>query len=168
MAVAFSPEGQRIVSGGEDRTVHVWDAQSGSEIRQLTGHSDAIDSVIFGPKGKYIASAGHDKAVRIWDAKSGELIHSLEGHEKSVQGLVFTPDGEHLISVSPDRSIRFWDVEGGVNTFSLQGDPDWVATYCVAISPDGKRLAWGGGKIRQGEIRLLDATVGRRDSIGDQ
>jgi WD40 repeat protein len=167
ICVAVTPDGRRIASGGEDRTVRVWEAETGSEIFRLTDHSDTVTSVAFSPDGQFLASGGHDWTAKIWNAKTGELIHSLSGHERAVQGVVFGPDSEHLITVSSDRLIKFWDVPSGQETFTLPGDPNWVATTCVAMSRDGKRLAWGGGRTtRQGEVRLLDARPGSIESVG--
>src|SRR5262249_48766716 len=56
LSVAFSPDGKRIVSGSEDRTLKVWDAQTGQETRTLEGHTGIVYSVAFSPDGKRIAS----------------------------------------------------------------------------------------------------------------
>ena len=72
-SVAFSPDGRRIVSGGADNTVRVWDADTGQRIGQpLTGHTDGVTSVAFSPDGTRIASGSGDKTVRLWDAATGQ------------------------------------------------------------------------------------------------
>ena len=65
---AFSPEGKRLVSGSSDKTVKVWDAQTGQEALSLTGHTGPVHSVAFSPDGQRIASASDDKTVKVWDA----------------------------------------------------------------------------------------------------
>jgi WD40 repeat protein/cell division protein FtsB len=161
-SVAFSVDGQRIASGGDDHTVRIWMAKTGQPILVLAEHTNTVDTVAFSPDGRYLASGSHDHTVKVWDASTGSLIRTLLGHIGSVQGTVFGPNSEHLISVSasPDRKIRFWDVFGDQETLTLDIDPNWLSTYCIAISPDGKRLAWGGGERRRGEVRLLDARAG--------
>ena len=68
-SVAFSPDGQRIVSGSADNTVRLWDADTGQPIGDpLTGHTDAVESVAFGPDGKRIVSGSADKTLRLWPA----------------------------------------------------------------------------------------------------
>src|SRR5437764_452934 len=88
-SVAFSADGKRIVSGGRDQTVRVWDAQTGVEPRSLKGHTDWVNSVAFSPDGKRIASGsggGLNKVgeVKVWDAQTGQLEHSLKGHTRGV------------------------------------------------------------------------------------
>ena len=69
---SHSPDGKRIVSGGYDTTLRLWDAASGLPIGQpLKGHSRQVTSVAFSPDGKLIVSGGHDRTLRLWDAATG-------------------------------------------------------------------------------------------------
>ena len=73
--MAFSPDGKRIVSGSDDKTVRLWDADTGQPVGQpLTGHTDMVLSVAFSPDGKRIASGSVDTTVRLWDADTGQPI----------------------------------------------------------------------------------------------
>ena len=65
-SVAFSPDGQRIVSGSADKTVKIWDANSGKELQTLRGHASGVRSVAFSPDGQRIASGSADKTLKIW------------------------------------------------------------------------------------------------------
>jgi WD40 repeat protein len=73
-AVAFSPDGALIASGSEDKTVRIWNAETGREQRTLQGHTGRINSVAFSPDGRRIASGGDDGAVFLWDALTGEVV----------------------------------------------------------------------------------------------
>ena len=67
--VAWSPVGNRIVSGSTDKTVHVWDATTGDNVYIYHGHTGMIYTAQWSPDATYIASAGGDSTVRIWQAK---------------------------------------------------------------------------------------------------
>ncbi|KAH3104079.1 hypothetical protein KXW41_009392 [Aspergillus fumigatus] len=81
-SVAFSPDGQRIVSGSDDNTIKLWDAQTGSELRSLEGHSDWVHSVAFSPDGQRIVIYG--SKIRLWDAQTGSELQSLQSHSDYV------------------------------------------------------------------------------------
>ena len=91
-SVAFSPDGTRIVSGGDDNTVRLWDAATGQPVGQpLTGHTDAVYSVAFSPDGTRIVSGSDDGTVRLWDAATGQPVgqpltgHTGSGDQRGVQ-----------------------------------------------------------------------------------
>ena len=140
-AIAFTPDGTLVASGGQDNTVLVWDSESGLQLRALVGHAGAVDAVAFSPDGRLLASAGADRSIRLWDVASGRLLRTLTGHEKSVNAVIFQRDGRSLISASDDGSIRIWDVAAGSLIRTLSGHTREV--YALSLSPDGRMLASG-------------------------
>lgn len=106
-AVAFSPDGQTLASGGVKQPIKLWRLSNGEIKSNLTGHTDDVHAVAFSPDGKYLASGSADRTIRIWDLFTGEAIHTL-GHSDTVYCLAFSPDGETLISGSRDRTIKIW------------------------------------------------------------
>ena len=70
--MAFSPDGRRIVSGSDDKTVKVWDAATGQETLTLKGHTGEVHSVAFSPDGRRIVSGSYDGTVKVWDASTGQ------------------------------------------------------------------------------------------------
>jgi WD40 repeat protein/tetratricopeptide (TPR) repeat protein len=140
-AIAFSPDGERIVSGSADKTIKVWDATNGTELMTLRGHEDAVSSAGFSPDSKLIVSGSKDGTIRLWDAVTGDERRTLRGH-KDGGPVSFSPDGERIISKSSD-TIKMWDVATGAELTTLRGRKG--AVTFVLFTPDGKRLVSGNG-----------------------
>ena len=133
-SVSFSPDSKRIVSGGWDHKIIIWDAVTGKQLLTLRGHKGRVGSVDFSPDGKRIVSGSQDKTIKIWDAAKGIELMTLYGHEGPVNAQ-FSPDGNRVISVSYDGTIRLWDSVSGENLITFRGQGP------VAMSPDGNRIA---------------------------
>jgi len=151
-SLCFSPDGRRIVSGSHDKTVRVWDAQTGNVLlNPMTGHASGVGSVVFSPNGKRIASGSKDKTIIIWAAHSGGMIQrTSKKHENFIRFVAFSPDGKKVISVSKDAKLCVWDADtGALLSGGVQIHPEGGlavafipnSTYYCAISPDGKWIA---------------------------
>jgi WD40 repeat protein len=86
-AVAYSPDGSRLVSGSGDGVVGVWDAATGEELAMLAGHREAVTAVAYSPDGARIASALSDRTIRVWDARCGAEVAVMRGHERDVNDI---------------------------------------------------------------------------------
>ncbi|KAG9033451.1 POC1 centriolar protein A, partial [Serendipita sp. 407] len=140
-SVAWSADGRRIVSGSHDKTVRIWDVDTGQQHgSSLEGHNGYVQSVAFSPDGQRVASGSSDKTVPIWDVDAGQQYGpSLEGHDGRVRSVAFSPDGRQIVSGSDDNTVRIWDVETGQQRgSSLEGHDGWV--WSVAFSPDGRQI----------------------------
>jgi WD40 repeat protein len=138
MPVAFSPNGKILASGSTDKTIKLWDVQTGALKQTLNGHSNGVHSLEFSPDGTTLASGSDDKTIRLWNAQTGALKQTLTGHNSAVHTIAFSPDGNTLASGSTDKTIKVWDVHTGALKQTLTGHAETVKM--VAFSPDGKLL----------------------------
>ena len=158
LSVAFSQDGRHIVSGSHDRTIRVWDAQTGDQVgNPLQGHTDSVWSVAFSQDGRHIVSGSGDRTIQVWDAQTGDQVgNPLQGHTSSVWSVAFSQDERHIVSGSDDRTIRVWDAQTGDQVGNpLQGHTSLVLS--VAFSQDGRHIVSGSDDRT---IRVWDAQTG--------
>jgi WD40 repeat protein len=131
---------------------HLLDRLCHGDLRTLSGHSDAVHSVMPSPDGSLLVSAGEDRTVRLWATATGREIRVLEGHTDGVLHAIFSPDGSRVLSTGRDGTVRIWDVASGEELRELQVNAG--AIYSITFSPDGTRFALG---ARDGSVREWDA-----------
>jgi tetratricopeptide (TPR) repeat protein len=151
----FSPDGKRIISGGYDKTIKVWDAATGAELMTLCGHELYVQSLAFSLDGKRIVSGGYDKTIKIWDAATGDELMTLRGHKGCVNSVAFGPEGKRIVSGSYDKTIKIWGAATGAELRTLRGHSANVLS--VMFSPDGKRIVSGS---EDRTVKLWDAANG--------
>ena len=131
-AVAFSPSGKRIASGGRDNLVKVWDAETGKALLTLRGHGDRVTSVAWSPDGKRLISCG--STVKVWDAETGKEVLDLAENAARARRLAISPDGKRIARSGNDKMI-IWDAQTGVEVLTLKQPASGIA-----FSPDSKQL----------------------------
>ncbi len=142
-AVAWSPDGTKIASGG-DLTVQVWEAETGIRLLTYRGHKYWVGGVAWAPDSRFLASASNDGTVQVWEAETGRILSTYRDHALAVGAVAWAPDGRRLASAGGtlDQNVQVWDAEGGQRLYTYKGHIGSV--HAVAWSPDGTRLASGG------------------------
>ena len=105
-SVVISPDGKTIVSGSDDKTVRLWDIETGKEIRRLQGHTDDVNSVAISADGQTIVSGSSDGEIKIWDFKKSNLIASLIAFNDG-EWVTYTPGNYYISSPRGDKYISF-------------------------------------------------------------
>jgi WD40 repeat protein len=138
--VAFSPDGKTLATASADKTVKLWDAESGKERATLKGHTDYVSSVAFHPDGKTLATGSFDHTAKLWDVEKRTERHTLKGHKGAVLSVAFFPLGKAVYSGCMDGTLSTWWTDSGerigneqvhkswVNAVALSSNSDWLAT----------------------------------------
>jgi WD40 repeat protein len=106
---AFDRDGRRLLSTGEDRSVHVWEVAAGVILAVLRGHADHVFAAEPPLGVTRLAWAGRDRAILLWDVATGAEVARVHGHTNYVFSLAFSPDGTALASCSGVCTVRLWD-----------------------------------------------------------
>ncbi|KAJ7176322.1 hypothetical protein C8R43DRAFT_975442 [Mycena crocata] len=157
-SVRFSPDGTRIISGADDKTVCVWDAESGALLAgPCSSHKRYVNSVAYSPDGARIVSGSDDGNICVWDALTGEIVGwPFEGQNGYITSVSFSPDGKRIASGSTDSTIFMWDAETGKRLeIPFEGNIKGVTS--ISFSPDGTHIVSGSV---DGSLRIFDAQTG--------
>jgi WD40 repeat protein len=162
-SVAFSPDGERIVAGGDDGTVRLWylgDTPRAASFQNYTnwvrsvglspnGDRIWVSSVAFSPNGDRIVSGGKDGTVRLWKPDGSPAAAPFQAHDGEVFSVAFSPNGDRIVSGGKDGTMRLWKPDGTPAAAPFQAHDGEV--FSVAFSPDGDRIVSGG---KDGTVRL--------------
>jgi WD40 repeat protein len=151
-ALAVLPDG-RVVSGSNDKTVRVWNLETGRVLATFHGHEGYVNALAVLPNGR-VVSGSHDNTVRVWDLETSRALATFHGHQGYVSALAVLPNGR-VVSGSHDNTVRVWDLETGRSLATLHGHRNSV--NAVAVLPDGRVLSGSNDKT----VRVWDLETNR-------
>ncbi len=154
-SVAVSPDGTWVASGSDDKTVKIWDLETGECRATLEGHQDQVRSVAITPDGKRILSGSDDDTVHVWDVRTSQCLASWNDHHNIVFEVCSLSDGERAFSAGNDSTVRLWNIDSGACLRTLETGSLWSG----AVTPDGK---WAFGGCTSGDIEHWDLETGQR------
>ncbi len=153
IAVAWSPDGTRIVGGGKDGLLRIWDTE-GQTLLDITGLTGFVRSVDWSPDSTKIVSGGDDETIRVWDSYNEELLATLAGHQDGIQGVDWSPDGNLITSVSFDdsKNLRVWDGK----TYEQIAVRHTGTLFEITWSPDSTKLVTA---AENGAVNIYDSNL---------
>jgi WD40 repeat protein len=154
-SVALHADGRRAVTGSWDKTVRVWDLDTGVCLRTLEGHTYGVNSVALHADGRRAVTGSQDRTVRVWDLDTGACLRTLEGHTNEVYSVALHADGRCAVTGSHDHTVRVWDLDTGACLRTLEGHTDRVNS--VALHADGRRAVTGS---HDHTVRVWDLDAG--------
>lgn len=141
--IGFGPNGRLMVSASWLGKLRTWDISSGRVTKEWIGHAASANAAAFSPDGKRLVSVGNDGKIKLWETANAKELRTLET-VRGVQliSIAFTTDGKHVFSAASDERARLWNADTGeaVREFPHAGGVNYIA-----LSPDGKLAATGGG-----------------------
>jgi WD40 repeat protein len=188
-SVAVAPNGKVLASASQN-AVHLWDVETGKELRQIQVPAAGMNSIAFAPDSKTLVSRGQDQVIHVFDVDTGKSTGQLKKQQGAGQtvffgngsGVVFAPDGKTLVTTEANIekqmvvfALKFWDVAGRKEVREIKLGQNGISS--MAFAPDGKVLtvAHGGFGGNNGialydpatgkEIRQLDPTANGVSSI---
>jgi TIR domain/WD domain, G-beta repeat len=147
--VALNADGKTVVSSSDDKTVKVWNLETGELVSTFNGSYAQIlfPNVVLAAATSYngqisVSGGGDDKTVKVWNLETGELLRTFTGHNREVRGVAISADGKTIVSGGDDETVKVWDLEAGELLRTFTGHNHGVRG--VAISTDGKTIVSGG------------------------
>ena len=163
---ALSPNGKTVALGSWDKTVKIWDIQTGQCIKTLVGHTGSVKSVAFNPHDPTILATGSwDKTVKIWDIATGLCTKTLVGHDGYVYSVAFNPhDPTILATGSWYNTVKIWNIDTGQCIKTLKGHTGIV--YSVAFNPQDPNILASGSYDKTVKIWDLDTEQCTKTLVG--
>lgn len=133
--VAWSPDGKMLASG-KGSAVAIWDSETSTSIRELSGHTGSVNALAWSRDGKVLVSGDLHGTIVSWNPNTGQKTRTLEGHTGPIAAFSFSSDGAILASTSWDDTVKLWRTETGDRLASLDTSHDAASAWWgVAFHP---------------------------------
>ncbi len=154
--LAFSPNGETLVTAGYDDTLVWWpaNAEKPTPSRQVKAHAGWIRAIASSLDGKLLASGGNDRVLKLWNLTDGKPVRQMTGHKLDIYSVMFHPDGRHILSGDLMGHVRQWEIATGkevrkfdakdLHTYNSGQKVHYGGVRSLALSPDNKHLVSGG------------------------
>jgi WD40 repeat protein len=141
-AVAVTEDAQTLVSASADKTIKIWNLETGKVRSTLEGHNDTVRAIALTPDDQTLISASGDKTIKIWDLQTSKLKRTITTNAGPVWSLAISSDGQTLVSGHENGSIKIWNFPTGQLLRRIKAHNGRV--FSVAMSPNGETFATGG------------------------
>gem|GEM_PF-2300322 len=139
--VKFSPDGSMVASSSSDRTIKLWNVETGDLIRTLTGHKQYVACISFSPDGQTLASCSSDSTIKFWNVNTGVEIFTIKNDSYKLRSLDYHPDG-NILAYNIDNIIKLWDVNSNQEIGIFNGHTETISE--IRFSPDKNSLTSSG------------------------
>ena len=163
-ALAYNPDGTRLVSASYDRLLLLWNSATGEVLATLRHHTGPVYAAQFSPDGKVILSGGADQTVKLWNSTTGERIVTLSEATKGIQGVAFHPRGTEFAAAGGDRTVRVYEWNGTTARLKRSTFAHDATVLCLAYSPSGETLFTGSEDKR---VKAWDVATLRERHVYD-
>ena len=161
-ALAFSPDGTKLVTASYDKLLILWDVASGKELHTLKHHTGAVFAAAFSPDGKALVSAAADQTVKVWSIETGQRIVTLTESTKGLNAVAFHPRGHEIAVAGIDKMIRIYEWNGTSAKLRRSAFAHDAPILSIVYSPDGATLFTGSEDMR---IKAWDAATLRERHV---
>ncbi|MCO6500577.1 MAG: caspase family protein [Vicingus serpentipes] len=145
-SIDYSKDGNFIVTGSQDKTIKLWEASSGREIRTFNGHTQPLTNVAFSPDGTKIVSVGYDQIAHVWDVEKGTLLTSFKDSLDEIRNAIFTPDGTQILTGGHHTNAILWGLNGKkIKEFRQKPSTCYQCIPSLQFNKDGSKLITGSG-----------------------